>query len=77
MVDRIRRLRAFITKGGWQGMSDTKSKPNWTALMKPGEVKSWLALELWLFCERFGLSLGRFAPTVFGWMVGAKGKRVK
>lgn len=50
---------------------------NWAALMKPNRVTSWLALEVWLFCERFNIPLGRLAPHVFGIMMGKKGTRVR
>ena len=31
---------------------------------------------IWLFTETFGIPLGRFAPFVFGRMIGKKGKRI-
>ena len=31
---------------------------------------------LWEFCEATGINLGRFAPWVFGKMIGCKGRRV-
>ena len=30
---------------------------------------------LWRLSECYGFSLGRFAPVVFGWMIGAHRKR--
>ena len=50
---------------------------NWTALMRLNSITSWMALEVILFCDYFGISLGRFAPHVFGVMMGKKGIRVK
>lgn len=32
---------------------------------------------LWSASEATGISLGKASPTVFGWMMGAKKKRVK
>lgn len=31
---------------------------------------------IWEFSERYKLSLGRFAPFVFGKMIGVKGKKI-
>lgn len=31
---------------------------------------------IWNTKEALGISLGKFAPIVFGWMIGAKGVRV-
>lgn len=31
---------------------------------------------IWSFSELFHISLGNFAPTVFGWMIGKKGKKL-
>lgn len=49
---------------------------NWTALMQ-SSISSWVALEIWLFCECFHISLGRFAPHIVGIMMGGKGNLVK
>lgn len=32
---------------------------------------------IWNFSESFYIPLGKFAPIVFGWMIGAKGILVK
>jgi hypothetical protein len=32
---------------------------------------------VWELSENSGIGLGRFAPFVFGKMIGAKGKRIK
>ena len=32
---------------------------------------------LWNFSEWSGMGLGRFAPIIFGWMIGVKGKKVE
>ena len=32
---------------------------------------------IWNTSEYLRIPLGRFAPIVFGWMVGCKGKKVK
>ena len=34
-----------------------------------------IGLWLWNTAEYFNIRLGRFAPKVFGWMVGSKGKK--
>ena len=31
---------------------------------------------IWNASERFRVPLGRFAPIIFGWMIGSKGVRV-
>jgi len=31
---------------------------------------------IWGFSEYFNIPLGKFAPTVFGWMIGRKGKKL-
>lgn len=31
---------------------------------------------IWDFSEDFRIPLGRFAPIVFGWMIGSKGKKL-
>jgi hypothetical protein len=31
---------------------------------------------IWNFSEYFNFPLGKFAPTVFGWMIGRKGKKI-
>lgn len=37
----------------------------------------WLAKLIWDFSECFHIPLGRFAPHVFGAMIGRKGKWMK
>lgn len=32
---------------------------------------------IWNLSEYFNVSLGNFAPTVFGWMIGSQGKKIK
>ncbi len=32
---------------------------------------------IWNTSERYKIPLGRFAPTVFGWMIGAKKNKLK
>lgn len=32
---------------------------------------------IWNFSEYFNVSLGNFAPIVFGWMIGSKGKNIR
>lgn len=32
---------------------------------------------IWFLSEILNLPLGRFAPIVFGWMIGSKGKKLK
>jgi hypothetical protein len=31
---------------------------------------------IWNFSECFHVSLGKFAPVVFGWMIGARGRKL-
>jgi hypothetical protein len=31
---------------------------------------------IWNLSEYFNIPLGNFAPTVFGWMIGSKGKKI-
>lgn len=42
-----------------------------------GTPLQFIASFIWNASEYLNLSLGDFAPTVFGWMVGSKGKRIK
>jgi len=37
----------------------------------------WVFKQIWDFCEYWEISLGRFAPYIFGGMVGKWPKRVK
>lgn len=32
---------------------------------------------IWMSAELFGISLGRFAPVVFGWMIGNVGQKIE
>jgi len=34
-----------------------------------------IASRIWNISEELKIPLGRFAPKVFGWMIGSKGKR--
>ena len=36
-----------------------------------------IAFWIWNASERFNIPLGRFAPTVFGWMISKTGKKIK
>lgn len=38
-------------------------------------IKQFIGREIWYLSESFNISLGIFAPTIFGWMIGSKGKR--
>lgn len=31
---------------------------------------------IWTLSEFTGIGLGRYAPIVFGWMIGRKGKKI-
>lgn len=57
--------------------ANEKVKPNWVAVMRLNSLISWLALEVWLFCEYCGMSGKRFSPWLFGVMMGKKGRRIK
>jgi len=39
-------------------------------------MKSQIGKTIWDFCEFWDISLGKFAPVVFGWMIGSKGHMV-
>ncbi len=39
-------------------------------------IKRLIGRLIWNFSESFHISLGNHAPTIFGWMIGAKGKRI-
>ncbi len=54
-----------------------KAKPNWIALMKLNSLKSWIAMEIFCFCDRFAIPMGRLGPFLFGVMMGQKGRRVR
>jgi len=34
-------------------------------------------LMIWNMAEYLSIDLGKFAPIVFGWMIGKRGKRIK
>lgn len=38
-------------------------------------MKKLIAREIWYISESFNISLGRFAPIIFGWMIGSKNKK--
>jgi hypothetical protein len=38
-------------------------------------IKRFIGQTLWDISEYTGVSLGRFAPHIFGWMIGRKGVR--
>lgn len=40
-------------------------------------MKRRIGKAIWMFTEFFGISLGRFAPVVFGWMIGATGRKIE
>lgn len=40
-------------------------------------MKKIIGRAIWNFAETFHINLGRFAPIIFGWMIGRKGKRIK
>lgn len=37
--------------------------------------KQLIASCIWNLSEYFGVGLGKYAPIVFGWVIGSKGKR--
>ena len=39
-------------------------------------IKRFIGKLIWDFAETFHISLGNLGPTIFGWMVGVKGKRI-
>lgn len=47
------------------------------SIVKKQMKENVMALEVWLFFEYFQLPLGRFAPFIFGLMMGKSGKRIR
>ena len=39
-------------------------------------MKKWFATQLWNMSEFYGFRCP-FAPTIFGWMIGSAGRRLK
>jgi hypothetical protein len=54
-----------------------KTRPKWVVLMKMNSLKSWIAMEIFCFCDYFHIPMGRFGPYLFGVMIGQSGKRIK
>tara|TARA_R110002111_G_scaffold216472_1_gene279087 strand:- start:168 stop:323 length:156 start_codon:yes stop_codon:yes gene_type:complete len=42
---------------------------------KEETLKQFIGSLIWNTSERFKLPLGRFAPIIFGWMIGSKDKK--
>lgn len=40
-------------------------------------IKKIIGSFIWNTSEDLHIPLGRFAPIVFGWMIGCKGKKIK
>jgi hypothetical protein len=40
-------------------------------------IKRFIGKLVWNFAETYHISLGNLGPTIFGWMVGVKGKKVR
>ena len=38
-------------------------------------LKSTIASWIWNLAEYFHIDLGKYAPIIFGWMIGSKGKK--
>lgn len=41
------------------------------------KILEFIGYIIWMSAEFFGINLGKFAPIVFGWMLGQSGKRIK
>jgi hypothetical protein len=41
------------------------------------QSRKYFATVVWNMSESSGIQLGRFAPKIFGWMIGAEGKLVR
>ena len=41
------------------------------------KIKMCIGELIWNFSESNHLKLGKFAPTIFGWMIGAKKTKIK
>ena len=39
-------------------------------------MKKLIGKWIWNIAEYFYIDLGNYAPVVFGWMIGSKGKRI-
>ena len=44
--------------------------------MRYSKTTQWIGKFIWDFTGFYHIPLGRFAPIVFGWMIGSPGKRV-
>ena len=40
-------------------------------------MRRWIGIVIWELSEGFGIGLGKWAPIIFGWKIGFKGKRVE
>ena len=50
---------------------------SWITLMRENSLVSWLAFEVWNLSENLNIPLGRFAPMVFGLMIGRTPHRAR
>lgn len=39
-------------------------------------IKRIIGKTIWNFSEFYNISLGKFAPICFGWMIGSKGTKI-
>lgn len=39
-------------------------------------MKKYVAKKLWFFSERTGIGLGKYAPKIFGIMIGSKPRKI-
>jgi hypothetical protein len=44
-------------------------------MLSDRKIKRFIGRIIWNFAETNHIALRRFAPTVFGWMIGAKKKK--
>ena len=40
-------------------------------------MSKWIYKQIWNLSEWSGIGLGKYAPMVFGKMIGSKGKRIR
>jgi hypothetical protein len=45
-------------------------------MLSDKNIKRFIGVIIWNFCETMRIDVGRLAPIIFGWMIGSKGKRI-
>ena len=73
MCEECKTAALMITAVGAQGVNTYSIKKTGA---KMNGIKRLIGRLIWNFSESFHISLGNHGPTIFGWMIGAKGKRI-